>query len=492
MIDDSSMIAGSFVFFLVAIATIGVMSHRHSRSESRSYLLADQNVSPWLVGLSAIATNNSGYMFIGVIGYTYVTGLPATWLMVGWIVGDFLASGIVHRKLRSAANEAAGDTFPAVLANWQGSNFTMLRKIAGLITVVFLGTYAAAQFTAGSKALHVLFEWPIEVGALVGAGIVLLYCLAGGIRASIWTDAAQSVVMITSMMTVLAVGVFHLGGASGTWQALQNVSPDYMNIFPADLSLGGFYGPALFVIGWLFAGFSVVGQPHIMIRFMAIDDPEHINRARLYYYLWFVGFYFLANGVALIARVLLPETANFDPELALPMIALELLHPVAVGLILAGIFAATMSTADSLIISCAGSLSEDIAHLPNKVWIPKVATVVVTLFALWLALTDERTVFDLVISAWSVLAASFGPLLVVLALGQRPAQPLAITMMLVGMATVYGWTRIDLLAAYYEGMSGIVAGFLVFLIGRGLGFTACQPGPSSPNVANSKSPELSS
>lgn len=127
-----------------------------------------------------------------------LSSLPATWLMVGWIVGDFLASGIVHRKLRSAANEAAGDTFPAVLANWQGSNFTMLRKIAGLITVVFLGTYAAAQFTAGSKALHVLFEWPIEVGALVGAGFVLLYCLAGGIRASIWTNAAQSVVMITS------------------------------------------------------------------------------------------------------------------------------------------------------------------------------------------------------------------------------------------------------------------------------------------------------
>lgn len=80
---------------------------------------------------------------------------------------------------------------------------------------------------------------------------------------------------------MLAIGVFHPGGVSGNWQALQNVSPDYMNIFPADLSLGGFYGPALFVIGWLFAGFSVVGQPHIMIRFMAIDDPEHINRARL-------------------------------------------------------------------------------------------------------------------------------------------------------------------------------------------------------------------
>jgi Na+/proline symporter len=244
-----------------------------------------------------------------------------------------------------------------------------------------------------------------------------------------------------------------------------------MKLFPVGLSLGDAYGPMLFVIGWLFAGFSVVGQPHIMIRFMTLDSPEHTNRARFYYYTWFVLFYFIANAVALLSRVLLPEAASFDPELALPTIALELLHPIGVGLVLAGIFAATMSTADSLIISCAGSLAEDVANLPHNVWIPKVTTVIVTLLALWLALSNTQSVFELVISSWAVLAACFGPLLTVHVLGQRPSQPLAVAMMLTGVAGVYVWTQFDVLGAYYEGTAAILAGFLVFGVGRLLGLT---------------------
>jgi Na+/proline symporter len=220
----------------------------------------------------------------------------------------------------------------------------------------------------------------------------------------------------------------------------------------------------------LFAGFSVIGQPHIMIRFMALDEPSHTNRARLYYYLWFVAFYFVANAVALLARLLLPESATFDPELALPTIALELLHPVGVGIVLAGIFAATMSTADSLILSCAGSLAEDVTRLPHNVWIAKISTVLVTAFALWLALSSDKSVFSLVISSWAVLAACFGPLLLVLALGQHPSQGLAIVMMLTGVAGVYAWLQFDVLSPYYEGTLAICAGLVVFGIGKALGF----------------------
>jgi sodium/proline symporter len=470
------MIVASFIFFLMLFAAIGIYSHRHARADQRSYLLADQDVSPWLVGLSAIVTNNSGYMFIGVIGYTYVTGLPATWLMVGWIVGDFMASHLIHRRLREATRKRAGNTFVGILSRWYDQDHVWVRRLGGLVTVIFLGTYAAAQLTAGSKALHVLFGWPMAVGALIGAGIVLLYCLAGGIRASIWTDAAQSFVMIIAMVTMFIVSVVSLGGIESTWQQLGQVSPDYMTLLPVGLTLGDTFGPLLFVVGWLFAGFSVVGQPHIMIRFMAIDRPENINRARLYYYLWFVAFYLLANAVALMSRVLLPETASFDPELALPTMALQLLPPVAVGLVLAGIFAATMSTADSLILSCAGSLSEDLSEFRGGVWIPKISTVAVTVFALWLALTSNRSVFDLVISSWAVLGASFGPLLTVLALGQRPSQALSVTMILAGIVGVYGWTQIGGMGDYYEGTLAICAGFIVFAIGKLSGLaTASRP-----------------
>lgn len=460
------MMVASFLACLGIFVLIGVASHRHSSADRRNYLLADQNVSPWLVGLSAIATNNSGYMFIGVIGYTYVTGLPAVWLMIGWIAGDAMASQLVHRRLREASVAQAGDTFPAALANWHGIRMARVQRLAGGITVLFLGTYAAAQLTAGSKALTVLFGWPGYAGAVLGAIIVLVYCLAGGIRASIWTDAAQSVVMLTAMVLMLVAAVGVLGGVTPAWTALHAVSPDYMQLLPRGLSLGDTYGPVLFVVGWLFAGFSVIGQPHIMIRFMALDRPEHMNRARLYYYLWFIAFYFVANAVALLSRVLLPEAAGFDPELALPTMALNVLPPVAVGVVLAGIFAATMSTADSLILSCAGSLSEDVARLPHNIWIAKFSTIVVCALALALALSSDKSVFRLVVSSWAVLAAAFGPLLTVNALGFRPSERLVLLMMICGVCAVYAWLQFDILRAYYEGAAAILTGFAVFGLGK--------------------------
>lgn len=474
------MMVASFLACLAIFVLIGVASHRHSSADRRNYLLADQNVSPWLVGLSAIATNNSGYMFIGVIGYTYVTGLPAVWLMIGWILGDAMASQLVHRRLREASVAQSGDTFPAALANWHGGKMHRVQRLAGLITVLFLGTYAAAQLTAGSKALTVLFGWPAYAGAVIGAFIVLVYCLAGGIRASIWTDAAQSVVMLAAMVLMLVAAVALLGGITAAWAALHAVSPDYMQWLPRGLSLGDTYGPLLFVVGWLFAGFSVIGQPHIMIRFMALDRPEHMNRARLYYYLWFVAFYFTANAVALLSRVLLPEAAGFDPELALPTMALTLLPPVLVGVVLAGIFAATMSTADSLILSCAGSLSEDVARLPHNILVAKISTIVVCALALALALSSDKSVFKLVVSSWAVLAAAFGPLLTVNALGYKPSERLALLMMVSGVCVVYAWLQFDILSAYYEGAAAILTGFAVFGIGKVLGLApaTCRAEPA--------------
>ncbi|HSG88188.1 MAG TPA: sodium/proline symporter [Pseudomonadales bacterium] len=465
------MIVASFLCFLAMFVVVGVSSYRYSRGDSADYLLAGQGVRPWLVGLSAVATNNSGYMFIGVIGYTYVTGLPAAWLMIGWILGDLLASQFVHARLRTATGARGEHTFAGILANWHGEQFVWLRRLGGLVTVAFLGAYAAAQLTAGSKALHVLFGWDAWVGAVIGAVIVLVYCLAGGIRASIWTDAAQSFVMIIAMSVLLVVAVTHLGGPAAALEQLDAVSPTYMNWLPTGLALGDGLGPVLFIVGWMFAGFSVIGQPHIMVRFMALDDAKNMRRARIWYYSWFTAFYIAANSVGLLSRVLLPAE-GFDAELALPTIALELLPDVLVGLILAGVFAATMSTADSLILSCSAALTDDLAKgAGRRLVVVKAGTVLVTTMALLIALTGTDSVFSLVIYAWSVLAAAFGPLLVVLALGQRPRESLAITMMIIGVACVYAWKAVPVLADYYEGMGGFLAGFAVFAVGRMLGFS---------------------
>ena len=455
------MILASFIAFLLIFLVIGLASTRWAKKTREDYYLASGQVSPWLTGLSAIATNNSGYMFIGVIGFTYTTGLAAIWLMFGWILGDLLASLFIHRKLREATGRSGEASFAAVLGTWNGGAFAVWRRIAAVVMVVFLGAYAAAQISAGGKALQGVLGWDPRLGAVVIAAVILAYSVAGGIRASIWTDAAQSVVMIAAMSLLFAVGIAGQGGIGPTIDRMTEV-PGFLDWFPSDLLFPGVLGMGLFVLGWMFAGFSVIGQPHIMVRFMALDRPEHLTRARIWYYGYFILFYGLATGVGMLARLYLPELGSMDPELALPTIALKLLPAVLVGAVLAGIFAATMSTADSLVLSCSAAITHDL--LPRRLETPlqiKAATTFVTALALVIALSKNQSVFSLVILAWSTLASAFAPLLTLYALGRRITEGGAIAAMAAGVVTALAWRYLGWHANLYEGMPGILAGLCV-------------------------------
>jgi sodium/proline symporter len=321
--------------------------------------------------------------------------------------------------------------------------------------------YASAQLMAGSKALHVLFGWPISYGAVLGAAVVSLYCFAGGIRASIWTDAAQSMVMIVAMALMLFVALQSLGGvqsAVGEMRAIEG----YLDWFPKDLALPGVAGGVLFAVSWLFAGMSVIGQPHIMVRFMALDDGKSMRRARAWYYLWFIAFYSMATGVGLLSRIYLFDTGSFDAELALPTMALELLPPLLVGLVLAGIFSATMSTADSLILSCSAAVTHDL--LPHNIEKPiliKMTTLAITGCALMLALFNNQSVFGLVVMSWAALASAFAPLLVVLCLGWNPSQRISILAVLTGLFTALLWRYLGWHNQVYEGLPGILLGLAI-------------------------------
>jgi len=457
------MAVASFVFFMVLFVGVGLASALRARKSRNDYYLADNDVRPWLAGLSAVATNNSGYMFIGVIGYTYVVGLASIWLMFGWITGDFLASLLIHKRLRLATERTKEASFGAVIAAWAGGDMRLWRRLSAVVTIVFLGAYAAAQIAAGGKALQGVLGWEPATGAWLVAAMVLAYSSAGGIRASIWTDAAQSLVMLAAMAILLAVSVVALGGPSATvagWRAI----PGYFDLTPPDMIVPGAAGLALFVIGWMFAGLSVIGQPHVMVRFMALDQPQHMNAARGWYYSFFTVFYAMATGVGMLSRLYLPGMADLDPELALPTMAVQLLPPVLVGVILAGIFAATMSTADSLVLSCSAAITHDLpAKRIERPLLLKAATAAVTALALVIALQGSSSVFDLVILSWSTLAVAFGPLLIILALGRRVTQGGAIAMMAAGVAVALAWRAVGLHASIYEGLPGILVGVLLGL-----------------------------
>lgn len=454
------MIVASFLVFMALFLGVGLASALRAKKSRTDYYLADSEVPPWLAGLSAVATNNSGYMFIGVIGYTYSTGLAAIWLMVGWILGDYLASIFIHRRLREATARTKEASFVAVLASWNGDKFTFWRRLAAILLVIFLGAYAAAQISAGGKALQGVLDWDPKIGAIVVAAMILAYSAAGGIRASIWTDAVQSFVMLAAMSLLFSVGLIGRGGIGATLNDMAAM-PAFLDWFPSGLLAPGAFGMALFVVGWMFAGLSVIGQPHIMVRFMALDRPSNMIRARAWYYGYFTLFYALATGVGMLSRLYLPELGNLDPELALPTMARDLLPDIFVGMILAGIFAATMSTADSLVLSCSAAITHDLLpERQEKSWKMKLATALVTALALGIAVSESRSVFSLVILAWSVLASAFAPLLIIYAFNQRISEFGAIIAMIAGVGVALLWRSFGLHHDVYEGMAGIVAGFI--------------------------------
>lgn len=462
-----NIVALSFLSFLALFILIGVSSVLKSQKNNSDYLLAGHGIAPWLVALSAVATNNSGYMFVGLIGFTYTTGLQSVWIMFGWILGDYVISNFVHRKLRENTEKQHLLSFGGVMSRWYGGEFRKLRKIIGLVTFIFLGIYAAAQFKAGSKALHVLFDWDYSTGAMIGAVIVFLYCLSGGIRASIWTDAAQSFVMIISMGLLYYYGIQEVGGISNLFYKLDNISPGYLSLMPTNLQLDNSFGVFLFILGWLFAGFGVIGQPHIMIRFMTLDDSKNMNKTRRYYYLFFILFTFLTYGVGLISRVILPATESFDAELALPLMSQQLLPEYLIGMVLAGLFSATMSTADSQVLSCSAAFTRDI--FPGKkdnLLYTKIATGSVTILALLVAMYGGSNVFELVVFSWSILASAFAPLLFLYTMGKRVTEKVSIAIVLSGMASTFLWKLVGLSEIIYEVAPGILTGLGVYYLMR--------------------------
>ncbi len=465
----------SFLLFIAVFAAIGVASLRRRQATTDDYLLAGRSVNPWLTGLSSAATNNSGFMFIGLLGFTYRFGVQAVWLQMGWILGDVAAWLWVHRGVRERSGALGVTSVPQLLATDEaGVRSRSITIVSGVLTFFFLGGYAAAQLKAGSAALTGIFGWPPEVGIVLGAVIVVVYCFSGGLRASIWTDAAQAFVMLGSLLALLLCAALVVGGPSQLFDALLAIDPLLVQWIPTNLS----FGFGLYFLGFVCGGLGAIGQPHILVRSMAIRSAAEIPRARTVYFLWYLPFSLAAVSVGLYGRVLLPdllsgvtvEQAAVAAEAALPALATKLLPDVLLGALLAGVFAATMSTADSQILSCSAAVTQDIAPRFRDSYIAsKAATLLVASLSLTIALLADQNVFGLVLGAWSALGASLGPLLLIRLWGLPLRPPWALAMIACGFATELAWVGAGLSDQVFELLPGIAAPLLLYAIGYGLG-----------------------
>ncbi|MBN2080245.1 MAG: sodium/proline symporter [Spirochaetes bacterium] len=457
----------TFLLFLSMFILIGVASTLMSRKTKEDYLVASRDIHPWLGAVSAAATNTSGYMFIGLIGFTYTFGISSIWVTVGWITGDYFLWRLMYRRMREETEKVGAHTVSSFLGYSKKHGVDrVIKGMAGVITLVFLATYASAQFTAGGKALHVLFDWNYSTGSIIGASIVLIYCFSGGLRASIWTDAAQATVMIVSMTVLLVISAVHVGSPVSLFRQLAEIDPVLVNLFPDRLA----FGVGLYVLGWFAAGIGVAGEPDMAIRIMSISSPRHIGRGRRAYFGWYIPFSIASVLVGLYSRVLLPDVKSFDPELALPTLSMQMLPEVFVGLILAGLFAATMSTADSQVLSSGAALTQDIfPGLGRTRRNTKIGTLVIVSFSLAFAIYGQgrQNVFEIVTIAWSGLGASLGPLMILRSFGKEIGRKTAVAMMIAGVSVVLVWRyRLELFGSVYEILPGLVTAFFIYFISR--------------------------
>ncbi|MEM9469334.1 MAG: sodium/proline symporter [Pseudomonadota bacterium] len=439
---------------------------RKRQKSAEDYLLASRRVSPSFVGLSGAASTASGFGFTGIIAFGYTMGLSGAWFVFGVIFGSLLAFGIASRRFRTLSQRQGAASFAEFLTH--GLDFGGRYKIhflqvaVGLVSIVAVLLYATAQLTAGSKALHVLFGWEYGVGAVMGAIIVVLYCFAGGIRASIWTDVVQIIVMYGAMTLLAIVSLQAIGGFGALYEGLQAIDPKLVHIVPQDNP----FGPLLFILGWVSVGLAFIGFPHVMVRFMTLEKPRDTKKAIAWYQISYGAFYITAYIVALCTRILIPDAAEFDKELALPELAKSMLPEILVGVILAGIFAGTISTADSLILSCTASLSRDIApKYKDSYLFLKVSTIAVTTVALGLALFGTKSVFDLVLFAITIMGAGFAPIMLVRVLRWPITPLLAFSMMVCGITAGVYWRLAGYHVHVYDALPGIIVAFFVYALG---------------------------
>lgn len=465
---DRWLIIGTFIFSLLVFLGVGYLASFKKKNSTADYLLAGRSMAAWLVSLSAVATLTSGFMFIGQIGLTYRTGLSSMWWLVGWAIGDFIAWMYIYGRLRRASEERDEISSVKMMSPAYREGPRWLVPLAGVLTVFFLAMYAAAQLKAGSTALQSIFGIPAYVGAVIGTGIVLVICFSGGMRATIWTDAAQALVMFGGMVVIAIAASVAVGGPGGLWDKLASIDPSLTNIFPSDPR----FGFLIWFMGMIFGGFGVIGQPHILVRTMTIENVDQMRNARFWYFLWLIPFYAMAIWVGMHARVLLPELMNapdLTTEQALPLMAIELLPDVLIGLMLAALFSATMSTADSQIIACTSSVTQDIRpQWSGSYVVAKTTTLIVTAIALTIAITSGQGVFGLVLDAWAILSCSLGPLLLIVLFNLPFSQLAGGVMIATGFIVTNLWLSSPLAGSTYVNFPGMVAVLLVYALLFGL------------------------
>ena len=457
----------SLALYFALMLAIGVYAWRKSTSDVSGYMLGGRQLGPAVTALSAGAADMSGWLMLGLPGAMFLTGLSAAWIGVGLVVGAWLNYLIVAPRLRvytEVANDAI--TIPDYLGERFADRSHLLRVIASLVIVIFFTLYTASGMVAGGKLFDSAFGFDYALGLWVTAGVVLAYTMIGGFLAVSLTDFVQGCIMFLALIVVPVVAMTQVGGPGETADLVRSVDPARFDLLAGTTAVG--------IVSALAWGLGYFGQPHIIVRFMAIRSVRDLPVARRIGMSWMIVSLIgaLATGITGLAYATANGLTVSDPETIFILLSDVLFDPLVTGFLLAAILAAIMSTISSQLLVASSSLTEDFYRMflrrsaPQKelVLVGRLAVLAVALAAIGLAYSPDNNVLGLVANAWAGFGAAFGPLVILSLTWKRMTRNGALAGMIVGAAVVLFWIFAPVLpagAALTTVIYEMVPGFLL-------------------------------
>ncbi|TCI02705.1 sodium/proline symporter PutP [Corallincola luteus] len=453
--------------YFIAMLLIGLFAYRKSTSDLSEYMLGGRKVSPQVTALSAGASDMSGWMLMGLPGAMFVMGYETLWIAFGLVLGAWANYQLVAPRLRvytQAANDAL--TLPQFFGERFGRKHSALQITSGIVIILFFTLYTSSGLVAGGKLFQATLGLDYSLGIIITVGVVVAYTLLGGFLAVSLTDFVQGCIMFIALVLVPVVAYQYFNSGAEVLSETANTIPDFSSMLTQVTVLG--------VISSLAWGLGYFGQPHIIVRFMAIRSVSEISTARNIGMSWMlvtiVGA--VATGLIGVAYVSKFNLQLDDPETIFIVFSEILFHPYISGFLMAAILAAIMSTISSQLLVSSSSLTEDIFVALTKkemsqkqaVLMGRACVAIVAIVATLLAMDSTNSILNLVSNAWAGFGAAFGPLVLLSLFWPKMTYHGAIAGIISGAVTVLLWSHVPLLAdgatlssLVYE----IVPGFIV-------------------------------
>lgn len=456
----------AFVGYLLLIVGVGFYSTRFSSKGISEFFIGGRKMNRVVVALSAVVSGRSAWLLLGVTGMAYSSGPSAIWAVAGYIIVELFLFLYYARRLRNFSGKRNCITIPDFFSERFSDKNGVLRTLLVVIFLIFMIGYVSAQFVAGGKAFASGFGLEMNTGILITATIVLLYTVVGGFLAVSLTDMFQAAFMLIALVLLPIIAIANIGGLAEMMQQLTLIDVAYID--PFAVSIGA-------AIGFLGIGLGSPGNPHIMARYMSIDDSKQLRTAAVVGTVWNVLMAWGAVFIGLAGRVYFPDVAmlpDSDTENLFPMLAQLQLHPALFGIVLASIFAAIMSTADSQLLVAASSVVRDIYDKQIKkgeevsqnklVLYSRIVVAALVLISLLFGFVATDLVFWLVLFAWAGLGASLGPTSILALYWKGTTRSGVIAGLFTGTLVTILWYYIPVLKnSLYELIPGFAAAMTV-------------------------------